>query len=452
MRHNYIRKHLKQGQLRILGLVLYVAIAVLAVACYPRYKENKDVENQIELTFFYPVEADGPVAGFIEEMAKDFNQENPDIKIKPVYSDGYEEIEIQRQEAIEKGTPPDLFVDLASKRYEMVENGQIEPLCDLIKADGGEEYITGFLDEFIVDSYVDDKIYGIPFQRSVEILYYNKDAFEEVGLNPDKPPRTWEQLIRYSKKLTKRDRRGNVERWGVGMPLNLGAAQWTFGSFASQNNLSGGNLMSEDGKSVYFDTPENVEVLEFWADLRNEHQVMPANIIRRDDLPKGFLNGDYAMIYNTTGNLTNIYKNARFEFGIAFLPSNKQMGSTIGGGNFYITKGLAKEKQEAAWKFIRYATSTTQATNWAVNTGYIATKKDAHNTHLLEKYYEELPQALIGVEQLNYAKPELATYEANLIWDILNSNIQFAVNGDLEADEALKKAQQQADKILDKYK
>lgn len=45
------------------------------------------------------------------------------------------------------------------------------------------------------DSYVDGKIYSIPFQRSTEILFYNKDAFKEVGLDPEKAPATWDELV-----------------------------------------------------------------------------------------------------------------------------------------------------------------------------------------------------------------------------------------------------------------
>ena len=72
--------------------------------------------------------------------------------------------------------------------------------------------------------------------------------------------------------------------------------------------------MAEDGKSVMFDTPENVEALQFWLDLQNKYEVMAPGIVQWTDLPTQFLAGEVAMIYHTTGNLANISKNATFEF------------------------------------------------------------------------------------------------------------------------------------------
>jgi sn-glycerol 3-phosphate transport system substrate-binding protein len=58
--------------------------------------------------------------------------------------------------------------------------------------------------------------------------------------------------------------------------------------------------MAEDGKSVMFDTPENVEALQFWLDLQNKYEVMAPGIVQWTDLPTQFLAGEVAMIYHTT--------------------------------------------------------------------------------------------------------------------------------------------------------
>ena len=80
----------------------------------------------------------------------------------------------------------------------MASTGMAMPLDDLIAADGdeGKAYIDDFLSGFMEDSYVDGKIYSIPFQRSTEILFYNKDAFKEVGLDPEKAPATWTNWLK----------------------------------------------------------------------------------------------------------------------------------------------------------------------------------------------------------------------------------------------------------------
>lgn len=409
--------------------------------------------GKMELTFFYPVNVGGPLTALIDKICADFNQENPNIIVKPVYTGNYDDTVVKIQTAIQGKNPPDFFINLATQRFSMAASKAAIPLDDLIAADGsaGKAYIDDFLPGFMEDSWVDGKIYSIPFQRSTMVFFYNKDTFAEVGLDPEKPPASWTQLVEYAQKLTKRDASGNITRYGVGTALNSGSAQWGFTGFALQNSVDGRNLMSEDGKKVYFDTPENVEALQFWLDLQNKYNVMQKGIVQWTDLPGQFLSGQVAMIYHTTGNLTNINNNAKFKFGVAFLPGSKRMGAPTGGGNFYISAGIAKERQEAAWKFIKFATTPERAAQWSVDTGYVATRKSALETQTMKDYYEKVPQARVAFDQIPLAKPELTTYEAARIWRVLNDHIQSAVTGEATAAQALKAAQAEATEVLQRY-
>ena len=404
-------------------------------------------DDALHLTFYYPVNVGGSAAALIEQICADFNAENPDIVVEPVYTGNYDDTVTKIQTAIQGGTPPDVFVSLATQRFTMASTGMAMPLDDLIAADGeeGQAYIDDFLDGFMLDSYVDGQIYSIPFQRSTMVLFYNKDAFEEVGLDPEDPPETWEEVVEYGQKLT------NENRYGVGLALNSGSAQWAFTGFCLQNSANGENLMTEDGKQVLFDTPENVEALQFWLDLQNKYQIMAPGIVQWTDLPTQFLAGEVAMIYHTTGNMANINDNAEFEFGTAFLPGHKRVAAPTGGGNFYISSGISEERVQAAWKFIKFATETERAAQWSLDTGYVATRESCFETDLIKNYYEELPQAKVAYDQIPYSGPELTTYNAAEIWRVLNDNIQAAVVGDASAQVALTAAQEQATEILAEY-
>lgn len=404
-------------------------------------------DDALHLTFYYPVNVGGSAAALIEQICADFNKEHPDIVVEPVYTGNYDDTVTKIQTAIQGGTPPDVFVSLATQRFTMASTGMAMPLDDLIAADGeeGQAYIDDFLDGFMLDSYVDGKIYSIPFQRSTMVLFYNKDAFAEVGLDPEAPPETWEEVVEYGQKLT------NENRYGVGLALNSGSAQWAFTGFCLQNSANGENLMTEDGKQVLFDTPENVEALQFWLDLQNKYQIMAPGIVQWTDLPTQFLAGEVAMIYHTTGNMANINDNAEFEFGTAFLPGHKRVAAPTGGGNFYISSGISEERVQAAWKFIKFATETERAAQWSLDTGYVATRESCFETDLIKNYYEELPQAKVAYDQIPYSGPELTTYNAAEIWRVLNDNIQAAVVGDATPQEALTAAQEQATEILAEY-
>ena len=433
-----------------LGLALVMSIMTL-VGCSKGESAGQaanatEEDGALHLTFYYPVQVGGDVAKLIEKACNEFNAENPGIVVEPIYTGSYDDTVTKIQTAIQGGTPPDVFVSLATQRYTMASTGMAMPLDELIAADeDGEEYIADFLPGFMEDSYVDGQIYSIPFQRSTEIMYYNKDKFVEAGLDPESPPETWDELLEYAKKLTTDD------CYGVGIALNSGSAQWTFTAYSLQNSADGKQLMSEDGQQVYFNTPENVEALQFWLDLQNKHKVMAEGVVQWTDLPTQFLAGEVAMIYHTTGNMANINSNAEFEFGTCFLPGNKQMGAPTGGGNFYISNGLSEERVQAAWKFIRFMTETDRAAQWSLDTGYVATRQSCFETDLIKDYFEEVPQAKVAYEQISVAKPELTTYNASEIWRVLNDNIQSAVVGDATAEEALENAQAEAEDVLAEY-
>lgn len=430
------KKHL----ILVLGLLLMLG---LVTACS---SNNNDDDGPLRLTFYYPVQVGGAVTQIIDALVADFNSQHEGIIVEPVYTGNYDDTVTKIQTAVQGGTPPDLFISLATQRFTLASTGLAEPLDQFIAADDdGDDYIADFLEGFMEDSYVEGQIYSIPFQRSTMILYYNKDLFREVGLDPDQPPTTWEEMVDYSVQLT------NANRYGVGIALNYGSAQWAFTGFALQNSTNGENLMSDDGKSVYFNTPENVEALQLWLDLQNVHQSMAPGIVQWTDLPTQFLSGEVAMIYHTTGNMANISQNAEFDFGTSFLPGSKRVAAPTGGGNFYISTGISDERKQVAWEFIRFATSTENAAQWAIDTGYVPTRTSSIESEIMQNYYAELPEAKVAYEQLPYAKPELTTYDAAQIWRILNDAVQSAVTGEATAEQALNNAQQLAEEVLAEY-
>lgn len=419
----------------ILTLVMLVSIAAVSAMAEP-----------LKLTMYFPVNVGGNVANLIDSMTAEFNAENPDIQVEAVYTGNYDDTVTAIQTAIQGGNAPDLFVSLATQRFTMASTKMAMPLDDLIAADPeGQAFVDDFIDGFMLDSYVDGQTYSIPFQRSTMVMFYNKDAFKEVGLDPEAPPANWTEMVEYAQKLT------NDKRYGVGIALNSGSAQWAFTGFSLENCTNGVGLMNPNGKEVYFNTPENIEALQLWLDLQNKYNCMAPGIVQWTDLPTQFLAGEVAMIYHTTGNLTNIKNNATFDFGVCFMPAGRQYGAPTGGGNFYITNGISEERQQAAWKYIKFMCETERAAQWSIDTGYVATRNSCYETELLKDYYASFPQALVAYEQLQYAQPELTTYSAAEMWRILNDNIQAAVTGEMTAAEALETAQEQGDELLADY-
>jgi len=394
-------------------------------------------QKKVEIEFYYPVAVGGPIQKIIDQMASDFMAENENIVVKPIYAGSYQDTMTKVTTAVQGGNPPDLAVLLSTELYTLLEMDAVEELTNLFPQD----YWNDFYEGFMGNTKSGDQIWSVPFQRSTIVLYYNKDKFREAGLDPEKPPATWQELVEYGKKLTKGD------QWGLEIP-STGYQYWMLQAMALQ---SGGNIMSGDGKKVFFTEPHVEEALQFYVDLGMTHQIMPKGILEWATVPSDFISGKTAMMYHTTGNLTRVKNEAQFDFGVAFLPANKQYGSPTGGGNIYLFKGIPEENRQAALKFIEFLTQPERAAQWSIDTGYVGTRKSAYETERLKKYVEEFPQAAVARDQLQYADSELSTYQNGLVTKILNDNIQAALHGNVTPKEALQKSQSEADRILAPY-
>lgn len=407
----------------------------------PTKEANKPSDEKVELSFYYPVAVGGPITEVIENMAKDFMAENPNITVKPVYTGSYADTMVKAQAAIQGKTPPDMAVLLSTELFTLLDMDAIEPMDELIAADGGDEYLKDFYPAFLANGQTDGKTWAIPFQRSTIVLFYNKEMFKDAGLDPEKAPQTWEEMADYARKLTKDG------QWGIEIP-STGFLYWMFQTFALQN---GDNIMTQDGKKVFFDTPENVEGMQYWRDLAAVHKAMPEGAIEWGTVPSDFIEGKTAMMYHTTGNLTNVKNNAKFDFGVAMLPKKKQYGTPTGGGNFYIFKGISEAKKQAAWKLIKFMTEPERIAQWSIDTGYVAPRISAYETDKMKAYVQEFPAALVARDQLEYASAELSTHNNGKVSKIISDAIQSVLTGSSDSASALKKAQEEADKALESF-
>lgn len=405
-------------------------------------------QKPVELTFYYPVAVGGPVTKTIDQMAADFEKENPGIKVKPVYSGTYQESIVKALTAFKSGQPPHIAVLLSTDMFTLIDEDAIVPIDGLVTSADDRKWLGGFFDSFMMNSRTGGKTWGVPFQRSTIVMYWNKDLFKEAGLDPDKAPANWDEMVQYAKKLTKTDASGNVVQWGVKIPSS-GFPYWLFQGLTTPN---GALLMNEAGTETYFDKPEVIEALQYWVDLSAKHKVMPGGVIEWGTTPKDFFEKKAAIIWTTTGNLTNIRTNAGFPFGVAMLPEKKRRGSPTGGGNFYIFKKTSPEEQAAALKFAKWATAPQRAAQWSIATGYVAVTPAAWETPEMKKYAQEVPQATVARDQLQFSVAELSTHDNQRVTKALNDGLQAALTGSKSPADAMKDAQREAARILRPYR
>ena len=430
----------------LLALAMLISMVPMALA-----------DDVIELDMYFPVSVGGGPDALINALCEEFHTEYPGIKINPVYAGSYADTRTKVLAAINAGNTPAIALMFSIDLYQLMSTGKLYDYNSFCKTEEEQAWLNGFYPGFMENSRVPDgnggyTVYGIPWQRSTIIMYYNKDAFREVGLNPDAPPTTWAELEEYAAKLTKKDEAGNTVRYGIQIPSDkAGYAYWMLQTFTLTQD--GQNLMSADGKEVFFNHEKTVKGLEFWKSLSDKGYQAPGTA-KWATTVGDFLEGKVAIMYHTTGNLANVKKNATFDFGTSRLAAGTSYGSPTGGGNFYLFKdaNISEEETQAAFTFIKWMTSNPdRVAQWSMDTGYVAPRPEAYETEKMIKYAAEFPSALTARDQLEYAYAEFSVYDQGTVQDILDTAIELVMTGQLDAKTALDNAQAEAEMILFDY-
>jgi sn-glycerol 3-phosphate transport system substrate-binding protein len=424
------------------------ATALAGAASLPRLAGSALAQAASEISFFYPVAVGGPITKLIDAYAADFQKENPSIKVNPIYAGTYQETIVKALTAHKSGTPPVTSVLLSTDMFTLIDEDAIVPIDDFVKTDADKKWLASFFPGFMANSQTGGKTWGVPFQRSTIVLYWNKELFKEAGLDPEKPPATWQEQLEFAQKLTKRDASGNVTQWGIQIPSS-GFPYWLFQALATQ---AGTLMMNPEGTRTFYNAPEAIEALQYWVDLATKHKVHPPGIVEWGTTPRDFFERKVAMMWTTTGNLTNVRSNAKFPFGVGMLPAGKRRGSPTGGGNFYISKKATPEQQQAAFMFIKWITTPERAAQWSIDTGYVAVTPASYQTPAMQKYVAEFPQAAVARDQLEFGVAELSTHENQRVTKALNDGLQAAFTGTKQPGPALNDAQAEAERILRPYR
>jgi sn-glycerol 3-phosphate transport system substrate-binding protein len=402
---------------------------------------------QVKIQFYYPVGVAGPLARIIDGYVKEFNQAHPNIQVEPVFAGSYTESYSKVLAAIRGGNPPDTAILLSQNLNDILQQDIVVPLDEYIQADAAQVNLQDFFPAFMLNSQQGGKTWSIPYQRSTPVMYYNREAFKEAGLDPQKPPQSWSEMIATAQKLTKRDSGGRVTRWGLAIPSAGGVDTWLLEGLVIQ---AGGVLYDPNNSccKVLLASPPTQAAMQLLRDLGAKHQVSPPGPINWGTTSNDFVAGKVAMIYHSTGSLGFIRTNATFDFGTTFLPRDKRYGAPTGGGNFYLFKATPPERRKAAWEFTKWMTSTEMLARWSIDSGYVAPRKSSWETPRMKEYTSKYPQALTAREQLQYALAELPVKNIIEVKRAITTALQTVLTTTDPVEQITAEAQKRVDEIL----
>ena len=323
-------------------------------------------------------------------------------------------------------------------------------LDPFISADGqtDDQYMDKFWPALRVNATEAGHVYGVPFQNSTPVLYYNTDAFKEAGLDPDHPPATWAEWAEDARKLTKRDG-SSTTRYGLMMVSSYDTLGWLVSGLAMSN---GGQYYDQAwGGEVYYNQPSTLGAVQFLDNLVHADHAMPEGVTDANGVAAAFFSGRAAMIVNSTGALGFVRDNMKQPYRVAFIPRALRNAVPIGGGSLIIPRGNSPERQRAAWTFINEMTSPAIAGGWSRFTGYFAPNRHAYELGDMQSYLAEHPDAKVALDQLQYAQPWFATYATVAVRKAMEDQVQAVLSGRTKPAEAVANAQKAADELLRPY-
>jgi sn-glycerol 3-phosphate transport system substrate-binding protein len=410
--------------------------AGLLMAATTVFAASAVAAEPVQLSFWYPVDLGGGLAKVIAGLVGDFNKTHPDIQVTATYTGNYD-VTLQKIQASKlAGTLPDVAVTEISSVPVLAALGAAQPIDELIASSGDKKLLDRFWPSMLLNCTYGGKVYGVPFQRSTPVMYYNKDAFSEAGLDPERPPVTWDDLISVAQKLTTREGE-RTTRWGIELPLE--AFNWFYYALTYAN---GGETLSTDGTKVLWDEPKNIEALQFWHDLVNKYKVTPAYTPWNDG-PQEFAAGKTAMVWHSTGSQAFMRQNVKFHWGLGRIPRKIQFGPPSGGGNM-LMYATDPARKKAAWTFITWMSEAAQAARWSIASGYLATNIASWELPEMQALIKEHPEVLVTKAQLADAKAEPASAKYAPARDILNALIKDVLANKASLVPATKQAVEEA--------
>ena len=223
-----------------------------------------------EISLYFPIAVGGPITTIIDGYAQDFTLANPTIKVTPIYAGTYQDTLTKAQTALKAGAGPQLAVLLSSDVLSLIDNDLIVPIDALAETPTDRAWLDSFYPAFLRDGEVGGHTWGVPFQRSTIVLFWNKAAFKETGPDPETPPATWQEHADFATKITKRSG-ASVSRWGVEIPSS-GFPYWLFQALVTE---AGGTLANSDGTETDFAGPAEQEALQYWIGLTTKYRAHP---------------------------------------------------------------------------------------------------------------------------------------------------------------------------------
>jgi len=285
------------------------------------------------------------------------------------------------------------------------------------------------------------------------VFFYNKDMFEKAGLDPNKPPKTWEEVVLDAAKLKASGQScAFTTGWQSWVQLETFSA-WHNVEFASKNNGFGGL----DAR-LKFNSPLHVRHIQNLANWAKQGFFTYAG--RKSEPEATFYSGQCGMLTSSSAAYGNIAKNAKFKFGVSTLPyypdvKGAPQNTIIGGASLWVMNGKSKAEYKGVAKFFKFLSKPEVQAKWHQETGYLPITKAAYELTKESGFYQSHPGTDVSVQQMIVKTTDksrgIRLGNFLQIRNVIDEELENVWNGKKTAKQALDDAVARGDQLLERF-
>jgi multiple sugar transport system substrate-binding protein len=378
-------------------------------------------------------------ARFHEPIAQEFMKRKPDIKIQfrapaPSYDEGHQ---VMLRQAVTNQLP-DVYYSgyhlLTELVHTLIKRNQVTDLGPMLAAEPEAWRKANYADQVLALGRVDGKLYGMAFNASTPIMYFNEDLVQKAGGDPSKFPDTWDGVI----DMAKRIRATTPDANGIAYDVHGWPDDWLWRAMILQ---SGGQMLNDAGTAVAFGGETGLKALRTFRRLVTDGGMQ---LIDWDQSRQQFAAGKIGIFFASPAHLRQVTDLTGDKFKLRTRPlpiDNKAKGGLPTGGNAAIVTSRDPAKQKAAWEFIKFVTGPEAQKIVVEMTGYMPTNKRASGPEFLGKFYDANPNFRTVSTQMDRSLPWQGYPGGNSvrIWRAQRDIITSVMRGDTTPEAGLER-------------
>ncbi len=405
----------------LIGVLVFWLLVIGLIQRDSRSRETQalsgvggSTKGRVEVVFWHAM--GGPLGTVMDDLIDRFNKSQATYFVRGIPMGSYDTLAKKLLASLVAKSAPDISQNYETLTKKFIKHHKIICLDDLLASEP-ENIKADIIPVLLANNTFDGRLWSFPFNKSVPVLYYNKELFRQAGLDPEKPPATLTELASYARHIT---RFFPLDKSGKPSIMGFATGKANVWMFQCRVMQFGGLLVDEKGGKSHFNEAPAIKALAFIQDMLKEGIAVEAQGF---DHQNDFKAQRVAMIENSIVSKVHMESGLKFEYGIAPLPGEATRAVILSGSNINIFDNGDPEKVKGAWEFIKWFTSTDIGAEWSVRTTYVPVRKSSLQAKILTDALAKDPNLRAPYDELEYIafEPRLSCWfeVRDLMADIL---------------------------------